>query len=84
LHPSQKGHDPNEELRKKFMEMFEEYAGMTDDVEEKKRRIKLVEKEKGKMKENPAPRTMLYSHQMGERGPDSDFEKEHEKPLKDH
>lgn len=76
-------HDPNEELRKKFMEMFEEYVYSTDDPEEQKRRMKLLEKEKGHMKENPAPRTILYSHQLGERGPNEEFEKEHEKPLHD-
>lgn len=76
--------DPNEELRGKFMEMFAEYANMTDDPEEKKRRMGVLGKEKDHMKKNPSKRTAMFSHQLGSRMPGESFEKPHEKPLKDH
>jgi len=76
--------DPNEELRAQFMNMFEEYASMAGSDEEKKRRMAVMGKEKDQMKKNPSKRTAVFSHQMGSRMPNEDFERPHEKPLREH
>ena len=76
--------DPNDELRNKFLEIFEEYADKAGTLEEKQRRKKIMTNEKDWMKQVPSDFTKMYHHSMGSRHPGEEHEEAHEKPLSEH
>jgi hypothetical protein len=76
--------DPNDELRGKFLELFEEYASRAGTPEERERRSKIMTSEKDWMKQVPSEFTKMHHNSLGTRAPGDGQEEPHEAPLEDH
>ena len=82
--PSDGAMDPNDELRGKFLELFEEYASRAGTPEERERRQNIMTSEKDWMKQVPSEFTKMYHNSFGGRAPGEGHDQAHEAPLEDH